>query len=99
VLSARFGSGRIVDCSANPQVETKEPKGLFVAKNADDIRPGMVDARIESVEIPKPVLVLAAKLKMKFDLAISALMTRYVCSFAFGFVSTIAESQTPLDIT
>ena len=60
------------------QVETKEPKGLFVAKNADDIRPGMVDSRIESVEIPKSVLVLAAKLKMKYDLAISALMTRYV---------------------
>jgi hypothetical protein len=78
------------------QVETKEPKGLFVAKNADDIRPGMVDPRIESVEIPKPVLVLAAKLKMKYDLAISALMTRYVGCSPLGSSTFVAESQSTL---
>ena len=47
-----------------------------MAKTADDIRSSMVDARLEQVEIPNAVMALVAKLKMKYDLAISALMAR-----------------------
>lgn len=57
-------------------VATKEPRGVFVAKNVTDIKPEVVDPRLAPIEVPRPVMALAARLKLKYDLAISAMMSR-----------------------
>lgn len=64
------------------QVTTKEPKGVFIARNADNLDQSAVDPRLKDIEVPLSVLQLAAKLKLKYDLAINAILIRFVANTA-----------------